>query len=136
MFLALARTLVFDKRSVVVDTLSGLSAILAIGLAALAAMVLSFVAVVFGNWMSGHLSPTKKAEEPDDGSIDLLDPRDLMESNLGEPDSVVIDHINWAVEQLQEHMELPTLGAYERFLKRELEWITHEKDIRRALARY
>lgn len=118
------------------DTLSGLSAILAIGLAALAAMVLSFVAVVFGNWMSGHLSPTKKAEEPDDGSIDLLDPRDLMESNLGEPDSVVIDHINWAVEQLQEHMELPTLGAYERFLKRELEWIAHEKDIRRALARY
>lgn len=63
------------------------------------------------------------------------DPRDLMEGTSQRPDYILINHIEEAIERLQEHMDVPTLGAYERFLRAELEWIEHEKRIRRVLTK-
>ena len=61
------------------------------------------------------------------------DPRDLAEPPFGQPDPIVVNHIREAIERLEEHVEVPTLGAYERFLYAELEWIEHEKRVRRGL---
>ena len=63
------------------------------------------------------------------------DPRDLMEGTPKKPDNVLINHIEEAIERLQEHIDVPTLGAYKRFLFAELEWIEHEKRIRHVLTR-
>ena len=63
------------------------------------------------------------------------DPRDMAEPDCGEPDPIVATHIQEAIERLQEHMEVPTLGAYRRFLLAELEWIDHEKEVRHELTK-
>lgn len=63
------------------------------------------------------------------------DPRDLTEPPFGQPDPIVVRHIREAIECLQEHIEVPTLGTYQCFLHAELEWIEHEKRIRRGLTK-
>ncbi len=44
-------------------------------------------------------------------------------------DSKVDDHIEAAIEQLQEHVA-PTLNSYEAFLRRELDWLQTERERR------
>lgn len=74
------------------------------------------------------MSPMFKKRKKPDENRGL---RDLMEPPSGQSDRVVLNHIIEAIEDLQEHIEVPTLGAYQNFLEGELEWIKSEKEIRR-----
>ena len=92
----------------------------------------------FFAWLSRLINPvansTRGHSQAEKSAEVIEDPRDFAEPGFGKPDFVVSDRIDRSIEQLQEHMEVPTLGAYELFLYDELEWIEHEKRIRRALA--
>ena len=92
-------------------------------------MVLSLIFVAVSNYFEKRAA--KKANEKALGN----DPRDLYEPEPGVPDPVVVDRIKRSVDFLQEHLEFPTLIAYEYFLMREITWVTREKDSRRTLAK-
>lgn len=62
------------------------------------------------------------------------DPRDLAEPAFGQPDPVVEDRFRYFSEQLENHVG-KNLGSYKLSLLRELEWIDHEKRIRRVLTK-
>jgi hypothetical protein len=64
----------------------------------------------------------------------LEDPRDLMEPPCGGSDPVVEGRFRYFAEQLENHVG-KNLGSYLLALERELEWIKHEKELRRALTR-
>lgn len=57
----------------------------------------------------------------------------MQEDSRG-ADSKVEDRFNYFIEQLQEHVG-KSLASYELALLDELEWIKHEKRIRKVLAR-
>lgn len=63
------------------------------------------------------------------------DPRDLGKPPPGKEDPIVAIHIREAVEMLTDHVDLPTLEAYEEFLKGELKWIAEEKAFRRVMTK-
>jgi len=84
-------------------------------------------------WRNRKMIKRAKAAAEEKGEVPE-DPRDLMEPPLGKPDPVVEDRFNYFAEQLENHVG-KNLGSYRLSLLKELEWIKHEKKIRRALTR-
>ena len=67
------------------------------------------------------------------GKNQQKDPRDLTEPAFGQPDQMVVNHIQEAIDHLKNHIDAPTLGAYGRFLERELEWVDNERLLRKKI---